>query len=87
MNKNLKGIADMKKLFLVIILLLPLTAMKVEKNQKVYICNDKYNKEYHATEKCPRLDNCVNDVREIAIDEAKEFRKACKTCFKKKKRK
>ena len=67
-NNYLKGIADMKKLFLIIILLLPLTAMKVEKNQKVYICNDKYNKVYHATEKFPRLDNCVTDVREIAID-------------------
>ena len=76
----------MKKLIVIALLIGPLTTMSVEKSTKAYICNDKYNTEYHANEKCPRLVDCATDVKQVAIDEVKEFRTACKTCFKKRKR-
>ena len=53
---------------------------------KVYICDSRYSKCYHRTDKCEGLDLCNSEVRAITLSEArKQGRRPCNYCYPKKK--
>lgn len=41
---------------------------------KVYICNGKYSKKYHYSEKCRGLSNCKSSIEKVILKYAKNIR-------------
>lgn len=42
---------------------------------KVYICNGKYSKKYHYSEKCRGLSNCKSSIEKVTLKYAKNIRR------------
>jgi hypothetical protein len=47
----------------------------------VYICTGPYAKVYHTTPKCKGLRNCSGKINTIFLDDIKNKRRPCKTCY------
>ena len=76
----------MNKILLLLLLVLPLFAMKIEPNvsketKTAYICTGPYAKVYHSTSQCKGLNRCSGEIKKVSLEEIKESRRACKICY------